>query len=183
MPPLNCGPLGCGIEISAVSKVAFPNNRNMHDSVAFMWTAYLDSIGERPERTSLTFRAWHFCDNEREADELATLVLCGRKRATAPCLWELGDDPLPSVNDLDIITYWSGVACCVIRTTVVEIRPFADVPREFAALEGEGDGSFEYWRRAHWAYYGRVLKPMGRAPSDEMPVVCQQFELVYPGVR
>jgi uncharacterized protein YhfF len=152
----------------------------MHDSVLVMWGLYLASIGQKPESTELTFDAWHFCDNEKDADELAELVLTGTKRATAACLWELGGGGLPARNDLDIVTYWSGHACCVIRTSDVEIKPFAAVSRAFAAREGEGDGSLEYWRRVHWAYYERVVKPLGKAPAYDMPIVCQQFELVYP---
>jgi uncharacterized protein YhfF len=145
-----------------------------------MWSSYLASIGQRAESTELTFRFWHFCDNERDADELAKLVVAGIKRASAPCLWELEDGRVPVRNDVDVVTYWSGEACCVIRTTDVEIRAFADVSPDFAAREGEGDGSLEYWRRVHWAYYERVLKPLARAPANDMPVVCQRFEVVYP---
>ena len=151
-----------------------------HESVLAMWSSYLASIGQRAESTELTLRFWHFCDNERDADELAKLVVAGIKRASAPCLWELEDGRVPVRNDIDIVTYWSGEACCVIRTTDVEIRAFADVSPDFAAREGEGDGSLEYWRRVHWAYYERVLKPLARAPANDMPVVCQRFEVVYP---
>ena len=34
-----------------------------------------------------TYSAWHFCDNEPDANELAHLVRRGRKRATAGALW------------------------------------------------------------------------------------------------
>ena len=151
----------------------------MHESVLGLWNGYRASIGGRSQSSELPLRAWHFCDNEREADELARLVLAGRKRATSPCLWELGNDRLPTQDDLDIVTYWSGEACCVIQTTDVRIKAFGDVSSNFAALEGEGDGSLEYWRRVHWAYYERVLKPLGKAPAYDIPVVCQRFEVVY----
>jgi uncharacterized protein YhfF len=82
-------------------------------------------------------------------------------------------------DDLDIVTYWSGKACCAIQTTDVQIAAFSDVAPDFAAHEGEGDGSLEYWRRVHWAYYERVLGPLGREPALGMPVVCQRFEVVY----
>jgi uncharacterized protein YhfF len=149
-------------------------------SVLAMWSSYLAFIGQRAESTELTFRFWPFCDNERDADELAKLVAAGIKRASAPCLWELEDGRVPVRNDLDIVTYWSGEACCAIRTEDVEIKAFADVSPDFAAREGEGDRSLEYWRRVHWAYYERVLKPLGRAPTGDMPIVCQRFEVVYP---
>ena len=151
----------------------------MHHSVLDMWSNYLTSVGQRPGCTELRFQAWHFCDNQRDADELAQLVLNGTKRATAPCLWQIEDGHLPQCGDLDVITFWSGRACCVIRTTEVEIKSFADVSPAFAACEGEGDGSLAYWRQAHWAYYARVLSRLGRVPSYDMPILCQRFERVY----
>ena len=159
---------------------ALADANSMNHSIAAMWRSYLASIGETPESTALTFRAWHFCDNQHDADELASLVLAGNKRATASSLWEYGADPLPKPKDLDIVTFWSGRACCVICTSQIEIKPFREVSAEFAAREGEGDGSLEYWRRVHWAYYERVLQPLTKAPSYDMPVVCQEFEVVYP---
>jgi|GEM_PF-2082915 len=58
--------------------------------------------------------AWHFCDNQADADELAELVVAGFKRATAGALWsyEAEDEPLPQIGDLSVITDWSGAARC-----------------------------------------------------------------------
>ena len=128
-----------------------------------------------------THSAWHFCDNQADADELAELVLTGRKRATASALWsyEAEHEPLPRVGDFSVITDWSGNARCVIRTTAVEVVAFAAVSAEFAAAEGEGDGSLEQWREAHWAAFGRELAPSGRTPEPDMPVVCERFDVVF----
>ena len=52
---------------------------------------------------------------------------------------------------------------------------------EFAAAEGEGDGSLAYWRDAHWAAFSREFAAAGRSPSPDMPVVCERFEVVFPG--
>ncbi|HEY6135555.1 MAG TPA: ASCH domain-containing protein [Rubrivivax sp.] len=50
---------------------------------------------------------------------------------------------------------------------------------EFAATEGEGDGSLRYWRRAHEAYFARECERIGRVPESHMPVVCERFDVVY----
>jgi uncharacterized protein YhfF len=116
----------------------------MDPSVGRMWVAYLEK--------SLVVRAsppaWHFCDNQPDADTCAALVLAGRKRATAPLLWffESRGLALPAVGDLDIVTNWDGIAQCIIRTTTVQIVRFIDVTAEQAVAEGEGDGSLEFWR-------------------------------------
>ena len=51
---------------------------------------------------------------------------------------------------------------------------------EFAAAEGEDDGSLESWRRGHWAYFGRECARIGRDPDAGMPVVCESFRVVFP---
>lgn len=50
---------------------------------------------------------------------------------------------------------------------------------EFAALEGEGDGSLESWRRGHRAYFGRECTRLRKQPSASMRVVCERFEVIY----
>ena len=60
----------------------------------------------------------------------------------------------------------------------MEVVPFNEVSAEFAAREGEGDGSLEYWRKAHWAYFSRECGRMGREPIETMPVVCSSFEVL-----
>lgn len=152
----------------------------MHPSVHRLWRTYLASLGETPEATHRTFDAWHFGDTPALADELAALVRSGTKRATSPSVWELevAAEPLPEPGDLHIVTNWSGVAQCIIRTTHVEVIPFNRVSAEYARTEGEGDGSLAYWRRTHWAYYERVLAGTEYAPQPDMPIVCEQFEVV-----
>ena len=46
-------------------------------------------------------------------------------------------------------------ALCIIETVQVDVMPFEQVSAEFAAIEGEGDGSLAYWRQAHLEYFTR----------------------------
>jgi uncharacterized protein YhfF len=150
------------------------------DSVAEMWDAFVTA---RPDVAGpdATYSAWHFCDNQADADELAELVLAGRKRATASALWsyEAEGEPLPQVGDFSVITDWRGNARCVIRTTAVEVVAFESVGAEFAAAEGEGDGSLEYWREAHRAAFARELALIGKTLEPDMPVMCECFDVVF----
>lgn len=145
-----------------------------------MWRAFLEQQ-PAPAAADTNYTAWHFCDNERDADELADLVVAGRKRATAGSLWayEAEGEPLPVAGDYSVITGWQGDARCIIRTTRVDVVPFAEVDEEFASTEGEGDGSLEYWRRGHTAYFRRELTALGMNFSEQMPVVCERFEVVF----
>jgi uncharacterized protein YhfF len=125
--------------------------------------------------------AFYFDDNEPSANELAALVLVGTKRATAALLWshEHESKPLPQAGDLSIVTDFAGLPKCVIETMHVEVVPFEEVTEEFAATEGEGDGSLHYWRSAHEAFFGRECERIGRTPHSRMPVVCEQFKVVF----
>lgn len=151
-------------------------------SVPAMWRAALLHLGEDPDTSGRPLSGFYFSDNEQDANGLAKLVKRGRKRATSPSQWyfELRGEPIPQPGDLHVVTDWSGVAQCVIRTTRVEIVRYDQVTAEHAAAEGEGDGSLEYWRETHWWYYQRELAGSAFTAGPDMPVVCESFELVYP---
>jgi hypothetical protein len=50
---------------------------------------------------------------------------------------------------------------------------------EFAVSEGEGDRSLEYWREAQRRYFTRECQSAGREFTEDMPVVCERFRVVY----
>lgn len=143
------------------------------------WDAFLAVKGR--DVTPLFYEAFHFDDNERSANELAALVLSGRKRATAALFWthELTGKPLPQAGVLSVVTDWQGAPLCVIETAQVDVIPFEEVSEDFAAIEGEGDRSLRYWRDVHWSYFSRECQSLGKEPSLRMPVVCERFEVVY----
>ena len=147
--------------------------------IAPFWQLFVRSQQEDP--TPRFMEAFHFDDNEPSANELARLVLAGTKRATGSLVWsyEKAPVPLPKAGDLSVVTDWAKTPLCVIQTQRVDILPYDDVPEEFAATEGEGDGSLTYWRRAHWAYFGRECQRIGRIPEPGMPVVCERFEVIF----
>lgn len=49
------------------------------ESVTKMWQAFINSIGESVESTDKTFSSWHFEITEEGANNLANLVLAGKK--------------------------------------------------------------------------------------------------------
>ena len=126
----------------------------------------------------------HFGDTEEIANSCVQLVLNGKKRASSQSLMglQLRGEPLPRMGDLTIITDWEGTAQCIIRTLRVTLKPFFAVTADYAALEGEGDGSLQYWKKSHWDYYSRELEPFGKAPTESMIVVCEVFEKIFERV-
>jgi len=149
------------------------------DRYRLFWREFARSRAGDP--TPHFLEVFHFDDNEPSANELAGLVLSGQKRAGAALLWahEVESKQLPNPGDLSIVTNFAGDPLCVIETQRVDIVPFNEVSEEFAATEGEGDGSLAYWRRAHEAFFGRECRRIGRQPTQDMPVVCERFEVVY----
>jgi uncharacterized protein YhfF len=125
--------------------------------------------------------AYHFCSDEESANNLASLVLQGEKRATAGLLWsyEAENEPLPEVGQLSVITNWDGEPQCIVEVTQVEITPFNQVTAEFAFTEGEGDKSLEYWRRVHWEFFSMECAEIYREPTQDMPVILEKFKVVW----
>jgi len=150
------------------------------EAVRPFWNAFVAKAG--PDATARFYEVFHFDDNEPSANELADLVLSGLKRATACLVWvyEARRMPIPKPGDLSVVTWWNGQPVCVIKTTRVEIRPYDEVDADFAASEGEGDGSLAYWREAHWRFFSRECERIGRTLDPKMPVVCERFEVVHP---
>jgi uncharacterized protein YhfF len=153
------------------------------ENVRPFWERFQASIGY--DARPLFYEAFHFDDNEQTANELGALVLSGQKRATAGLLWtnELTGKPLPTVGSLSVVTDWAGAPLCVIQPTHIEIVRFDAVSDSFAAREGEGDKTLRYWRDAHWRFFSRECVRLGREPTLHMPVVCEEFEVVYPMAR
>ncbi|WP_461613174.1 ASCH domain-containing protein [Clostridium sp. Marseille-QA1073] len=150
-------------------------------SVKEMWLSYLKTLGENEETTKKSYTAWHFCNDEKSANELAELVLQGTKRGTASLYYwyKEGREGLPKADEYSIIINWQGIAKCIIKTTKIEIIPFKDVTEKFASIEGEGDKSLDYWRNVHRIYFEDELKEIGKEFNEDMEIVCEEFEVVY----
>lgn len=119
-------------------------------------------------------------DSAELSASLLALIRQGRKRAGTSLLWavEADGESIPVDGQIEIVVDHRNEPALVTRITRVEVVPYCEVSAEYAAIEGEGDGSLEYWRRAHWAFFSRECKRVGREPSETMPVVCSVFELL-----
>jgi uncharacterized protein YhfF/GNAT superfamily N-acetyltransferase len=145
-----------------------------------MWSAYARSVGGIAD--ARFYEAFQFGDSQAMADELGQLVLIGTKRATTGAVWsfEASGKRLPLPGDLSVVLDGQGTALCIIETTRVDVMPFDAVSAEFAAVEGEGDGSLAFWRQAHIAYFTRECERAGRTFGGGMPVACERFRVVWP---
>jgi uncharacterized protein YhfF len=153
------------------------------EPAAAFWQRYLATLPIRHPHRSVEPDVFSFGDSPALADELAALVLAGRKAATTSLPIEFTSEglDLPSAGDMSIVTLADGTPAAIIEIVEVQAVAFQDVGATFAAVEGEGDGSLAFWRRAHREYFGRVGARLG-APFEETSVVlCQRFRVVWRG--
>lgn len=115
-----------------------------------------------------------------KADWLASLVVNRTKTATCSSypLYEIEGDPLPKVGDHQIVLDSQNQPVAIIKSYAIDIYPFNKVPVDFALSEGEG--TYDEWKKAHIAFFGRTLPQYGLVFTEDMLTVCDRFEKVYP---
>ncbi len=148
-------------------------------SVSILWK---DFIKENPNnKIKETPASFYFCDNEKDANECAELVVKGIKQATATSLWwfKKNNESLPKIGNQYIVTDWNGNAKAIIETIELAPLPYNRITPEFAKTEGEGDKTLEYWKRVHKSYYIREMEPYGEKFEENMIIICEYFKLVY----
>ena len=155
--------------------------KNRKNSIEEFWNKFLNLNPDNPGKEIP--ESFYFCDNEKDANECADLVVNKIKRATATSLWwfEKNNQPLPKVGDQAIVTDWNGNPKAVIETLKIEPTPYNEITQEFAETEGEGDKSLEYWKKVHKAYYQREMEPHGEKFDENMIIICEHFETIYVG--
>ena len=154
---------------------------NSTEAVARFWAAFLETRPLDDPVRERAYAAEPFGDNPALADKLCDLVLRGKKTATCSALWawEAEGNDIPKPGAPQVVLDGRGVPRCVIETIEVKVMPFRYVDYAFAAAEGEGDRDLASWREGHWRYFERTLAPIGRKPSDDMPLVCEKFRVLY----
>jgi len=148
-------------------------------SIESLWN---DFLKENPSnKTKQQPVAYYFCDNKKDANECAELVVKSIKQATATSLWwyEKHKEPLPKIGDLHVITDWNGNARAIIEILKVVLKPYNKITADFAEIEGEGDKSLEYWQKVHKDYFTKEMKPYGDKFSNDMTIVCEYFKTIY----
>jgi uncharacterized protein YhfF len=126
-------------------------------------------------------RVDYYGDSPELSRLLLAMIRSGQKRAGTGLLWWHEHDGVPfaQAGDIEIVLTHDHQPSIVTRVTRVEVLPYREVGAEYAAIEGEDDGSLDYWRKAHWAYFSRVCASIGKVPTEEMLVVCSVFEVLH----
>ena len=117
-----------------------------------------------------SLETFSFGDNPELADELAGLVLSGKKTATC---WAASQGLLTQVGKRMVMQDGAGRPLAIVETVELTQVRFPDVDAAFAYDEGEGDRSLAYWRKAHETYFSRL----GQFTPD-MLLWCERFRVV-----
>lgn len=150
-------------------------------TVQAYWHKFLSTLpADSPYRTR-PYIAEGWGDSPEMADELGALIAQGTKTGTCSALWEweAEGNPIPAVGLITIALDGRGEPLCIVETYEVTIRKYNEVDTDFARSEGEGDLSLAYWREAHRNFFSRVLPKIGREFSEDMPLICERFRVIY----
>lgn len=111
-----------------------------------------------------------FGDSPNMATRLAALVVTGVK--TASCSAAV-HGPDTQIGERQVCLNGDGNPVCVVETVGLTTLSFNDVTPAMAALEGEGDLSYSYWREAHIEFYKRE-----GTWSEDMDLIFETFRCV-----
>jgi uncharacterized protein YhfF len=120
-------------------------------------------------------------DSAELSEELLALIRSGRKRAGTGLLWAYQHDGqhMAQTGEVEIVVDHLNAPAMVTRVVSREVMAFNQVTAEYAALEGEGDGSLAYLRKVHWNFFSRECKRIGQEPVESVPVICTVFEVLH----
>ncbi|MCR8968271.1 ASCH domain-containing protein [Streptococcus zalophi] len=148
----------------------------MTDNIKNYWEKFCT---EKNIPKDTAYEAWAFGNTKEMADELANLVDKKIKTATTSAyeLYE-NNDPLPKVGEYNIILNGSNEPVCVTQTKLVYVMPYYLISPEHAWHEGEGDRSYDYWRKVHDHFFEQEYQRLGKTFYEQAPMLCEVFEKV-----
>ena len=145
-----------------------------------MWNNYIES---NPEFKNEEMPESDFFHNNREdANRLAELTINGKKKASTGLhsLYKQYNVDIPKVGTRQIITDFDGKAKAIIENSSVVTIPFNKISEDYAKLDmGTNIEPLKKWKKAHWDFFENVMEESGQKPTEEMLVVCVNFETIW----
>ncbi len=150
-------------------------------AVEGFWQECVKTLREPPEDGF--YRVRHFGRTQAVVNVILPLIRDGEKTVTFTSPWIYAGDKemTPVVGGFSVVTDFSGRPELVIQTTSVETKRFDAISEADSQYEGPAVRPLEAWRKVHWSFFTAVLEPMGRKPSQEMPVTVERFKVVCAG--
>jgi uncharacterized protein YhfF len=153
----------------------------IEETVKAYWHKFLSSLPADSPYRGKTYIADAWGDSPEMADELGALIVQGIKTGTCSSVWEWEAEgtSTPTVGLITVVQDGRGEPLCIVETIEVTIRKYNEVDADFARAEGEGDLSLAFWREAHKNFFSRALPKIGKEFSENMPLVCERFRVIY----
>ncbi|MBX2881499.1 MAG: ASCH domain-containing protein [Granulosicoccus sp.] len=145
------------------------------------WISFLKSSACPADANDRFLESFRIGSSAEEADHGVKLILSGKKTATSSLLWEYeqSEKTAPTVGSLSVVENGNSQPICVVKTTWIEINPISNISEDFAYDYGELDGTLTSWHRVFDNYYAQVCAEMGCDFTDNTPLVCERFKLIY----
>ncbi len=152
------------------------------DNVRSFWKAFCAATGT-PESTPHHARTFSDPRFSTVTDEIAEFAREAKKHGTCHLQLDFENNGVPYryPGDYMIVLNSMLTPLCVVRCTHLEFVRFNQVTAGFAASEGEGDLSHEYWSTVHQRYFKKLLADWGLDWDETLNVACESFETVWAG--
>jgi uncharacterized protein YhfF len=152
-----------------------------NDAIEAYWQEFLATLPSDSPYRSKRYISEEWGDSPEMADELGALIAAGTKTATCSSLWEweAEGESIPEPGLITVVLDGRGQPLGIVETVEVTVREYNEVDADFAREEGEGNLSLEYWREVHKSVFSRYLPKIGKEFSEDMPLVCERFRLIY----
>lgn len=148
-------------------------------TVLQFWNGYLAKTGQKPQDAVYNGELC-FEDSGWTGQSQLNLVLGEKKTAifTPFPSFEINREKLPVAGEVYVVEDTQENPCAVIRVKDVKIIPFSQISWELAQQDGE-DENLEAWQEKERDFFEEEADLCGFDFDEEMPVVCEIFELVY----
>ncbi|XMO87582.1 ASCH domain-containing protein [Algibacter sp. AS12] len=169
------------INTQVESEKELVTENGIHKTVYEMWNNFTESNHEFKKDKLPDSDFFH--DNEKDANRLAELIINRKKKASSGLyIWyKEANADLPKIGTKLIVTDFDGKARAIIETKKVDTIPFNQISKDYAELDmGTNIEPLEKWKKAHWEFFANALEQNGQKSTDEMLVVCERFEKIWP---
>lgn len=171
----------CSVVLFSSCKNETTSINEIEDSVVELWKSYVDAHPKLEDKSLPD--SWFFHSNKADANRLGELVLKGKKKAGSGLYswYKDANADLPKIGTKHIITDFDGKALAIIEIRKVDTIAFNKISKTYASLDmGTSEKPLEKWKKAHWDFFESALKEEDKTPTEDMLVVCEWFETIWP---
>ncbi len=144
------------------------------------WSTAVDHLPELTDGPNYQVR-WIGLDHD-STEQVIELITIGDKTGTFTLPWivERTDRQQSRVGDPIILIDYDGKPRLLVRLTGTHSVTFGEVTDADIAIDGTPVRSLDVWKPLHTRYWNALLEPFDLTVADDMPVLVEPFELIFP---